>query len=435
MAAEIKVTNPYDNRVVATVPMFTEREVRAAVGRAADSTVGDLPARERAGFLYRAGALIEEHIDSLAKLIVRESGKPVRLARREVAQAAEVFTLAAGEANRLTGETLDLPWQLGNVAAIPAGVTAVFVPYNYPLADVARYTAPALAAGCTVVVKPELPLTALRMLDLLENAGLPSGAFEVVLGDDAVNEWLLADPRVAQAAVVGSPGMAESIARRAGLRRTLLDVQSQAIAIVDAEADLPRAATVCASSAFAFGGQLDTCLRRIHVHRSVYDEFRFRFLDAAGELVSGNPMQEDTDLGPLRSDDAAQQVIDQVNGAIEEGAWLLAGGERDGRMVAPLVLENLDDAMQIMQEPVVGPVACLSPFDKIDDALRLVNCPTTLMSLFTRDLNLAVRVAQCLDAAGVAINDAPTRHESPQQVRRRMDSMTHLRTVIMASAE
>jgi acyl-CoA reductase-like NAD-dependent aldehyde dehydrogenase len=436
MAAETKIINPYDRRVVASVPVFSQQDVDDAIGRAAQTSpaLADMHIARRAHILHKAAALIEEYTDSLARLIVRESGKPLKLAQIEVRQTVEIFTRAAGEASRLHDEALDLSRRVGWMRRVPAGVVAAIIPFHEPLADAVRWLAPAVAAGCPLLLHPApfTPLTALRLSDILEHAGLPKGGFEVVLGEANVAHWLASDSRVTHLAFTGSQDGAASIVQLAGLRRVSLELRGRAAAVIDSDADVPRAVARCVTGAFAYSGQLDTCPRHIYVHRSRYDAFRQRFVDATADVVIGNPIEENTLIGPLISDAAAERVIALANSAIEEGAWLLAGGERDGCIVAPLVLENVDEVMQIMHADAPGPVVCLLPFDKLPDTLQAISHPDVHLSLFTHDLERARRTAQGLHAASVTINDVPTRYVSAASIRRTMDAMTDLQTVVMS---
>lgn len=433
MAAETKIINPYDQRVVASVPVFSQQDVNEAIQRAVQTApvLADMHVARRAHILHKAAALVEEYTDSLARLIVRESGKPIRLAQAEVRQTVEIFTRAAGEASRAHDEALNLPRRIASVRRAPAGVTAAFIPFHEPLADAARWLAPAAATGCPLLLYPSpfTPLTALRLSDILEHAGLPKGGFEVVLGEENVAHWLASDVRVAHLACTGSPASVMPVAQWAGLRRMSLELRGSAAAVIDSDADLPRAVACCIAGAFAYSGQMDTCPRHIYIHRSRYDAFRQRFVEAAADLVTGNPVNEGTHIGPLISDSAAERVIALANSAIDEGAWLLAGGEREGRIVAPLVLENVDPDMQIMRETVPGPAVCLLPVDQPADTLRAISRPDVHISLFTHDLDRARQIAQGLRAASVTINDVPARHDSAASIRRVVDSMTDLQTV------
>jgi acyl-CoA reductase-like NAD-dependent aldehyde dehydrogenase len=433
MAAETKIINPYDRRVVASVPVFSQQDVDEAIERAAQTapTLADMHVARRAHILHKAAALVEEYTDSLARLIVRESGKPLRLAQTEVRQSVEIFTRAAGEASRAHDEALELKRRLGFVRAMPVGVVAAIIPFHDPLGDAVRWLAPALAAGCPLLLYPMpfTPLTALRLSDLMEHAGLPKGGFEVLLGAEDVAHWMVSDARVAHLAYSGHPEDALPIVQAAGLRRVSLDLRGSAAAVIDSDTDLPRAVERCIAGAFAYSGQLDTCPRHIYIHRSRYDAFRQRFVEAAANLVMGNPVDESTHTGPMISDAAAERIIALANSAIEEGAWLLAGGEREGRMVAPLVLENVDAFMQIMREPAPGPAVCLLPFDSLPDTLQALSRPDMHIGLFTHDVERARRTAYSLRAASIAINDVPVRHDSAASIRRAVDAMTNLKTV------
>ncbi len=432
MAAETKIINPYDSRVIASVPVFSEKEVQAAIERAWQTTaaLAQMPPHDRAAVLHRLADFIIEQSDPLARLMVRESGKPLSLAQLEVKQAAQFCGLAASEAVQLQGESLDGSAPFASAVPAPVGVVAAFSAFGEPLLGVIRWLAPAVAAGCPLVLYPSpyTPLTALRLTDLLEQAGWPRGAFEIVLGAEAARA-LAADPRVAHLAVAGRAETAHKIIAQAGLRSTSLHLHHNAAAIVEADAPIPQAAARCAAGVFAFSGQLPTSIRRIYVQRSVYNPFRDAFLDAVSALGTGNPTQTETVLGPLISDAAADQMIALVNGALEEGAWLLAGGEREGRLVAPIVLENLDEAMQIMRLPGAGPVAYLLPFDELDEVLAVMNRPDVEVGWFTSDLARAWNMAACFGAPQVVINDVPSAHISLAEVRRIIHSLTVTRAI------
>lgn len=420
MTREIQVHNPYDDRVLATVPVFDERSVRKAVGRAvgAAPVMAKLPAHERGAILNRVARMVEEDADSLARLMVRESGKPLKYAQGEVARAAETFAFAADEARRIHGETVPMDasrsgvGRMGYYLRVPVGVVAAITPFNFPLNLVAHKVAPAVAAGCSMILKPapRTPLTALRVQDMLTEAGLPHGALEIVLGDADVGSWLVTDPRVQMISFTGSTGVARQITRVAGLRRVTLELGGNAATIIEADANLDHAVSRTVMGSFAYSGQSCISVQRIYVQRDVFDDFRNRFLDATSQLVMGNPMDEATDIGPVISDAAADRIVGWVNQAMDEGAWLLVGGTHEGRMVTPTVLENVDPAMKVMSSEVFGPVVSLLPYDTLDEALDAVNdSPFGLQAgVYTRDLNRALYAVDRLNVGGVMINDVPT---------------------------
>lgn len=458
MISETQIINPYNERVLASVPVFDEAGVREAIHRAESIApiMANLPAHERGAILNRAAQLIEQESDALARLMVRESGKPLKYAQGEVARAVETFTFAADEARRLHGETIPMDaahsgvGRFGFTLRVPVGVVAAITPFNFPLNLVAHKIAPAVAAGCPLVLKPSplTPLTALRLGDILTEAGLPEGAFEIVLGDADVGRWLVEDSRVAMISFTGSTNVAHQITQAAGLRRVALELGGNAATIIDAGTALDKAIARCITGSFAYSGQTCISVQRIYIHRSLYDEFRHRFLEATARLRQGNPMDEATDIGPLISDAAAERVIAWVNSAVEQGAWLLAGGEREGRMVAPVVLENVDDMMEVMCNEVFGPVVSLLPFDRFDEAIRAVNNSAFGLQagVYTRDIDRALQAARQLKVGGVMINDIPSYRADQMPYggvkdsglgregpRYAIEAMTELRTVVINS--
>jgi acyl-CoA reductase-like NAD-dependent aldehyde dehydrogenase len=313
---------------------------------------------------------------------------------------------------------------------------------------VAHKVAPAIAAGCSLVLKPSprTPLTALRIQDMLTEAGLPHSVLEVVLGDADVGSWLVTDPRVQMITFTGSTGVARQITRVAGLRRVTLELGGNAATIIEPDANLDHAVSRTLMGSFAYSGQTCISVQRIYVQRDVFNEFRSRFLDSTTQLVLGNPMHEETDIGPVISDSAADRIIGWVNQAMDEGAWLLQGGTHEGRMVVPTVLENVDPAMKIMSSEVFGPVVSLLPYDTLDGALDAVNnSPFGLQAgVYTRDLNRALYAVDRLNVGGVMINDVPTYRvdhmpyggvkesgtgrEGPRYA---VEEMTHLKMVVI----
>ncbi len=420
MAAETKIKNPFDDRVIASVPIFDADQVQATIARAtaAAQVIARLPTHERGGILNRAAQLITDNADSLTRLMVRESGKPLKYARNEVARTVETFTFAADEARRLHGETIPMDAARNGIGRIgyyvrePVGVVAAITPFNFPLNLAAHKVAPAIAAGCAMVLKPSplTPPTALRLGDILEEAGLPPGVLEIVLGGADVGHWLITDPRIAMISFSGSHEVAQQITQVAGLRQVMLELGGNAATILEQDADLDQAVERTIFGSFAYSGQTCMSVQRIYVQRSVFDQFRHAFLDATAELILGNPLNETTDVGPVINDVTADRVIDWVNHAIGEGAWLLAGGEREGRIIAPMVLGNVDEDMKVMRDEIFGPVVSLIPYDTFDEALNLVNnSPFGLQAgVYTRDLDKALRAVHCLHVGGVIINDVPS---------------------------
>ncbi len=413
------ILNPYDNSVIDTVPVYDETQVREAIRRAAESAgeMAALPAYERGAILNRAASLIEAQAEDLSRLMARESGKPLKYARGEASRAVETFSFAADEARRLHGETVPLDAARGGVGRfgyylrVPVGVVAAITPFNFPLNLVAHKVAPAVAAGCPIVLKPApaTPLTALRLAEIMQEAGLPAGAFEVVTGDADVGAWLIEDPRVAMITFTGSPAVARHISKAAGLRRVTLELGGNAATVIDHDANLDHAITRTLMGSFAYSGQTCISIQRLYIHRERYDEFAARFVEAVNKLVVGDPLDEATDIGPVINEAAAERIAGWVDEAVTQGARPLAHAPRQRNLLSPVVLENVTESMQVMCSEVFGPVVSLVPFDDFDTALAAVNdSPFGLQAgVYTHDLNKAMRAVNTLHVGGVIINDVP----------------------------
>lgn len=420
MTTYTDIINPYDGSVIDRVPEFDEQAVRDAIGRAvaAAPTMADMPTHQRGSILQKSAGIIEQNAEDLARLMAQESGKPMKYSRGEVARAVETFQFAADEARRLHGETVPLDaaktgvGRIGYFVRVPVGVIAAITPFNFPLNLVVHKVAPAIAAGCPIVLKPApaTPLTALRLADILHEAGLPGGAFEVVTGGVDVGTWLTTDPRAAMISFTGSPGVAREISKVAGLRRVVLELGGNAATIIDADANLDHAVTRTLMGSYAYSGQTCISVQRIYVHRTCYSDFRDRFVDATNKLVIGNPLDDTTDIGPMITDAACQRIDGWIAEAVAGGAQVVAGGSREGKLYAATVIEGAREDMKVMREEVFGPVTSLIPFDDFDAALDAVNDSQYGLQagVYTRDLNKAMRAAHKLHVGGVIINDVPT---------------------------
>ena len=415
-----QVRNPYDDSLIEEVPEADESAVRDAIGRAAavKETMARMPAYQRAAILTKVSSLIENNGAELAQLMARESGKPIRYAKGEVSRAVETFAFAAEEAKRIHGETVPLDAAKGGVGKIgyymrvPVGVVAAITPFNFPLNLVAHKVAPAVAAGCPIVLKPApmTPLSALRLADLFQEAGLPDGAFSVVVGGVDVGKWLTTDPRVSMITFTGSPPVARAISEVAGLRRTTFELGGNAAVVVDEGVDAAALVDKLVTGSFAYSGQVCISVQRIYVHRSLFDDFAAKFAARSAAMKMGDPLDDQTELGPVITEQAAQRVEAWVDEAVSGGATLLTGGQREGKMMPATVLTGVRPEMRVMCEEVFGPVVNLVPFDSFDDALSQVDdSPFGLQAgIFTRDLNRAMSAVQKLNVGGVILNDAPT---------------------------
>lgn len=416
-----QITNPYNGHPIAEIALSTEADVRAAIGQATAvfPTLAALPAHQRARILNRTADIIEQQQESLARLMVQESGKPIRYARGEVARAVETFTFAADVARSLHGETIPMDaakggmGKIGYYLRVPVGVVAAITPFNFPLNLVAHKVAPAIAVGCPVVLKPAptTPLTAVRLAEIMLEAGLPEGAFSVVVGDVEVGRWLTTDPRIAMISFTGSPPVAQAISQVAGLRRTTFELGGNAGTIIDAGTavtdDLINKLLV---GSFAYSGQVCISVQRIYVHDSLHEEFRTRFVERTRQMKLGDPLRDETEIGPMISDQASQRVADWVAEAISDGAELLTGGQPDGRIFPPTILANVAESMKVMCQEAFGPLVNIVPFSDYEAALTAVDDSEFGLQagVFTPSLAHALQAVQRLNVGGVIINDVPT---------------------------
>lgn len=420
MSKPLDVINPYNGSVVATVQEASEQDVHAAIARAAaaESVMAALTAHRRAAILAKAAEIIDGEATSIARTMAQESGKPLKYAKGEVSRAVETFSFAADAARSLHGETIPLDaakggaGKIGYYVRVPVGVIGAITPFNFPLNLVAHKVAPAIAAGCPIVLKPNpaTPLTALHLGDILREAGLPEGGFEIVVGGGDVGNWLVTDPRVKMISFTGSVPIAREISKVAGIRRVTLELGGNAATVVDASANLDQAVKQSITGGFAYSGQVCISVQRIYVHSSRYEEFRAKYVEAANKLVMGDPLSEQTDIGPLLNDGVCQRIDSWVAEAVSGGAAVIAGGKRDGRMYEATVIENATPEMKVVHEEVFGPVVVLAPFDDFEAALDAVNdSPFGLQAgVYTQDLAHALRATQKLNVGGVMINDVPT---------------------------
>ncbi|MBW4436962.1 MAG: aldehyde dehydrogenase family protein [Pleurocapsa minor GSE-CHR-MK-17-07R] len=414
------VRSPYDGAVIGEAHESSEADVREAIARAsaARGPMAALTAYQRGAILDKISDLLAANVEAIARLMAGESGKPMRYSRGEVKRAVETFAFAADEARRLHGETIPLDaaqtgaGKTGWFVRVPVGVIAAITPFNFPLNLVAHKVAPAIAAGCPLVLKPnpQTPLTAIRLMELAYEAGLPEGALSVVNGGADVGRWMTTDPRVQMITFTGSVPVAKVISQTAGLRRTTFELGGNAATIIDETADIDSLIEKTVAGAFAYSGQVCISIQRIYIQQGKYNEFRDKFVARVNKLVLGDPLQEGTEIGPLINDGAASRIAAWIAEAESMGARVLAGGSGDGRMFQPTVLEGVDTRMKVMCEEVFGPVVNLVPFDKFEDALAAVNDSDFGLQagVFTQNLSRAMQAARVLDVGGVIINDSPT---------------------------
>ena len=416
------VVAPWDGGRVADVSQADRDAASTAIEAACSAfhSVGRrASSRQRGEWLERLRAAVRKRGDEITTTMAREMGKPLKFARVEVDRC--LYTLREGEeeARRLTGEYLPLDVIAGTdeywgvVRRVPVGPVLGVVPFNFPCNLLAHKLAPALAAGCPIIIKPspKAPLTPLLMAATVEDAGIPSGMVSVLPCSDEVAGELVADERFALLSFTGSPAVGWYLKSIAGKKRVHLELGNNSGVVVHEDCpDVDWAAKRCALGAFAQGGQSCISVQRVFVHRPLYDDFVDKLVAAAGELVVGDPLEEATDVGPLVDEASAARVEKWIEEARAGGAEVVCGGDRDGAVVSPTVLTKVVAEARIQRQEVFGPVLTVTPYDDFDAALRAVN-DTSLglqAGVFTRDLGRIRLAWDNLEVGAVCINEYPT---------------------------
>ena len=377
-----------------------------------------LPTYERAAALRRISEGIAIRRDELATLISRESGKSIRDAAVEADRGVLVFRLAAEEAERLGGETMPLdigPAHKGRHALtrrFPIGPVAGISPFNFPLNLAAHKVAPALAAGCSIVLKPPSrdPLTMLVVAEIIDEAGLPEGAVSILPMDRTLGDRLVEDERFKLLSFTGSPVVGWGMKERAGKKPVVLELGGNAGAIIDASADLDWAVKRALVGSFAFSGQVCISVQRLLVHEDVWEPFMERFVAGAAALKTGDPLDPGTDIGPMVDGSAVERTERWVAEAVADGAEVLTGGRADGLFFEPTVIVKAQRSSQVCSEEAFAPLVVVFPFSDIEEAFAEVNASRFGLQagVFTNDLAHAWRAFETLEVGGVVINDVPT---------------------------
>jgi succinate-semialdehyde dehydrogenase / glutarate-semialdehyde dehydrogenase len=418
-AESYAVRNPATGDVIAEVAKAGAAETHEAI-RAAEIAFPawrSLTAKERGARVRRWGELMLEHRDSLAELLTREQGKPLAEAKGEVAYAASFLEWFAEEAKRSYGDVIPSPKPGSKIIVTrePVGVVAAITPWNFPLAMITRKAGPALAAGCTMVLKPseETPLSALALAVLAAQAGIPAGVFNVVSGNAvAIGATLTASPVVRKLSFTGSTRVGKLLAAQSAdtLKKLSLELGGNAPFIVFDDADLDAAVQGAMASKFRNTGQTCVCVNRFFVQAGVYAEFTQRLTEVVRKLRVGNALEQEVDQGPLINEAAFRKVGDHVQDALSKGATVLTGGRPHalgGTFYEPTVLAHANRTMSIAQEETFGPVAACFRFETEAEAIAFANdTPFGLAAYFyTRDLGRAWRVADALETGMVGINE------------------------------
>ncbi|AVA24260.1 aldehyde dehydrogenase family protein [Rhizobium sp. NXC24] len=414
----ITVYSPYDESVLGAIDATDASEIGGLLARARRGAElsAKLPRHERASILEGAARILESRREAFAETIVREAGKTIAQARKEVLRCVNTLKLSAEEAKRNAGEIVPFDAYVGSeqrqgwFTREPLGIITAITPYNDPLNLVAHKLGPAIAGGNAVLLKPSnLTLfSAINLVDALREAGLPPDIVTAVHGDREIVTALVSARDVRMVSFTGGFATGEAISRKAGLKKLAMELGSNAPVIVMNDCDFDKAVEGCVSGAFWAAGQNCIGAQRILVQAELYERFRDAFVAGTNQLKVGDPLKEDTDVGPMISKEVAQRTEEAVNDAIAAGAKLLCGHKREGSLYHPTVLEGTPVTCRLWHEEVFAPVVMLAPFATLDEAVELANEPEYSLhaGIFTSNLNIALDAASRIEAGGVMINDS-----------------------------
>jgi acyl-CoA reductase-like NAD-dependent aldehyde dehydrogenase len=419
---DLEVTDKYSGKVATRVALADPQAIDKAIAAAsaAQEAMQAFPPYARQEVLNHCVARFKERFDEIALALCIEAGKPIKDARGEVTRLIDTFRVGAEEAVRIGGEVMNLEiaprakGYRGMWKRVPIGPCSLISPFNFPLNLAAHKIAPAIAAGCTWVMKPasRTPIGALIIGEVLAETDLPKGAFSILPCSRDGADLFTEDDRLKLLSFTGSPGVGWELKAKAGRKKVVLELGGNAACIIDADqADrLDHVVERVVFGAFYQSGQSCISVQRIIVHESIYDAFRSKFVAAVKALKMGDPRGEDTFIGPMISEGEAKRLEGWVKKAVDNGATLLCGGQRDGAMLAASVLENVPADSDMNCEEAFGPAAALYRYSDYEAALRQVNDSKFGLQagIFTRDIGKSMRAWDVLEVGGVVINDVPS---------------------------
>jgi acyl-CoA reductase-like NAD-dependent aldehyde dehydrogenase len=414
-----EVRSPFDQSVIGQLFYGNRSHVEAAVRAALDAfaITRKMASYERQRILSSISEDLQRRSEEFARTIALEAGKPIRTARQEVERAIYTFKVAAEESTRIEGEYLHLDTlqatagRWGIVRRFPIGPILAITPFNFPLNLVSHKLAPAIAAGCPIILKPapQTPISALKLAEVIHQAGWPAGALAALPLSNEDAALMVSDERIKLLTFTGS-AIGWDLKSKAGKKRVLLELGGNAGVIVHSDADLAFAAERCVAGGFSYAGQSCISVQRIYVERSVYPKFIELVIAGTRKLKVGDPLNEVTDVGPLIRESDAMRAEQWINEAVAQGAKLLCGGNRSGSLLEPTVLTNTRPQMLVSSREVFAPVITVEPYDDFRDAVKLVNAsPFGLQAgIMTNDARLIYAAYNELEVGGVVVGDVPT---------------------------
>ncbi len=420
---KIEVLYPYTGEVIGRVPRGTEEDVLTAVERAREGfrKMSSLTAYERYSLLMKAAELLRKRSEEFARTLVLEVGKTIREARAEVARAIQTLVFSAEEAKRIGGETFPVDahpngaGKVGFYVRVPVGLVSAITPFNFPLNLSMHKLAPALACGNAVILKPSerTPLTPLMFAELLLEAGLPPEALSVIPGYGDVGRAMTTHPAVRVVSFTGSKKVGELITRQAGIKKVVLELGSNSAVVLHRDGSVERAVEKTVLGGYAIAGQVCISVQRVFVHEEVFPEFIQRLREKVRTLRVGDPMEEETDVGPMISTEDVSRIRDWIEEAVQEGAKLETGGvacAEKGALFEPTVVSLVPPQTKLFREEAFAPVVVVNPYKEVEEAIEMVNSSEYGLQLgvFTENLKVAWEFIQKAEVGGVLINEGPT---------------------------
>ncbi|WP_018922740.1 aldehyde dehydrogenase family protein [Salsuginibacillus kocurii] len=418
----IDIIAPHGQKKIAELALATTEDLNDAVKDCYDTfhhTMKYMPAHERADILRTTADMLEGQAEEFVETIVHEAGKPLVYARDEIGRSIQVIRFASELVKHMTGEVLPMDaavggeHRLGLVKRRPLGVVGAITPFNFPLNLALHKIAPAIAGGNTIVFKPaeKTPISAYNLVRLFQAAGLPDGVLNLVQGTgEEVGGPLVEHDNVHKISFTGSLPVGRTILETAGFKKVTLELGSNSPNIVFDDATIKDTVTELVKGAFAFSGQACISAQRVYVHSSIYDEFLQEYVKQTEALTIGDPSDEDTDIGPMITQEEAERAKEWIDDAARKGATIATGGTLDGNVLSPTIMTDVQDHMKIIAEEVFAPIVSVIPFKTEEEVVEWANNSVYGLQagVFTKDINRAMRVAEHLEIGGVWINEIST---------------------------
>ncbi|WP_079530209.1 aldehyde dehydrogenase family protein [Halobacillus hunanensis] len=418
----LSVFNPYNQEKVAEIALAGVEDVNKAIDQGFEtfhSTMKTMPAYQRSNILLTTANLLEDRKESFAETIAKEAGKPLKYSRGEVDRAVQVLRFASENAKHIYSEVIPMDAavggenRLGFTKRTPLGVVSAITPFNFPLNLSLHKLAPAIAAGNVVIFKPaeKTPVSAYMLVQLFHEAGLPTGALNLIMGKgEVVGDALVQHDKVQKVTFTGSLPVGKNIRKKAGFKKVTLELGSNSPNILFDDADMKQAVEDLVKGAFAFSGQVCISAQRIYVHHSLYDSFLKEYVKQTEALTVGDPLNENTDFGPMINKEAAERAKTWIDDAVSNGARIATGGELNETMLAPTIMTDVKSDMKIIADEVFAPIVSVIPFEIEEEVVKHSNDSVYGLQagVFTKDINRALRVADKLEMGGVWINEIST---------------------------